>query len=166
MKKQLFSILAVAATLILGFSSCSKDDPATPINLDKTTTAYVKGYLSYQPDLTASVLNAYPSSSDVVLSATVEYSSLSGLASAGSFEVPTAYDQSTGMYTIEVPASTNATGVKIIFSGFSGTQRQTATTTVKGYWTPSSPVVYQSVTYGQTLVGPTIAYSIVPAPVQ
>ncbi len=167
--KKLFSVFAMAAlALSFGLTSCSDEDPAEAWNVDMTANSKITGYVTYQPDLSAATPTAYPKSADVKFVATAKYSDINGrLTTTDAFDLTTSYDESTGMYTINVPASAAGLNVAITFSGFSGSQKPAGGgNSEKGYYTPST-VATQNVKAGQTLVVATnVAYTFKAAPVQ
>ena len=166
MKKQIYSVLAIVA-LFIGLIACVKEDPSSPLVIDTAATAWVKGYVSYQPDLTVTPSDRYPAASDVTITATVTYASASSYAQTGSFAVTATYDVQTGLYTVAVPATNSGTSVTIAFSSFTGSQKVDATTTKKGLFTPGSNIT-ASVVAGQTYssASTNMKYTFVEAPVQ
>ena len=170
MKKILLSMTAVCT--LLCFSACSNKDVATPLKLNTTTTATIKGYVTYQPDNTV-VDRAKPSASNVSITATVANSSLSSYATNGKLTLRTSYDASSGMYTIEVPAPSNGAAIAVTtsVSSFSGPQLQAGTTPatknrVFGYYTPTPATFNTTVSAGQTVLGTRIDYTFAAAPIQ
>ena len=167
MKKQIHFVLAIAVALVVGLTACVKEDPSSPLVIDTTATAWVKGYVSYHPDLTVTPSARYPSASDVTITATVTYASASSYAQSGSFVVTATYDVNTGLYTVAVPATNSGTSVTIAFSSFSGSQKADATTTLRGMFTPAANIT-ATVVAGQTYsaASTNMAYSFVESPVQ
>ena len=167
MKKQLFSILAMAI-LALGLTSCSKDDPAQPVTVDETATATIIGYVSFVPDLTGAAKPAYPAGSNVTITATVPYSSLNGeITTTGNLEIAASYDATTGRYKIDVPATLAATAsVTINVSAFTGDRINAADVREIGVWTPNPTTTTVSVSKGQTFKAANISYTFTAAPVQ
>jgi len=169
MKKMFLSMIAVAMVM----AACSKADVATPLEVDTTVTAYITGYVTYEPNTTATNPTTFVPSNNVVINATVDYADLNGFAASGALPVATSYNASTGMYTISVPAPRNATtptSVSISVSGFAGTQTQfvgggPATTNVSGFYNPATANFTQSVEAGQTVLGSTITFTFQPSPV-
>ena len=165
MKKQLFSILAMAV-LALGLTSCSKDDPAQPVTVDETATATIIGYVSYVPDLSTGK-TAYPAGSDVTVTATVPYSSLNGGIATGNLEIAASYNATTGQYKIDVPATLATTAlVTINVSAFTGDRINGSSVREIGVWTPTPATTTVSVNKGQTFKATNISYSFTLAPVQ
>lgn len=157
MKKQLFSILAVTTALVLGLTSCAKEDTASNLEVDLSRTATIQGKILVNTDETA-VNPRWSAPSTVSLIATVPYSSLNAQAS-GTYVIPKeniSYESSTGIFTIKAPVSVQGTVVTVKFEDFKGEVRQpdgTGTKTVKVIWksqTRASVTVYPGETYNLT----------------
>lgn len=130
MKKQLFSILAVAAALVLSLSNCSNDDPADALEVNIERTATITGTIviqqNQQRDADGKLYYSVPQMTANDIKVTVAYTQL-GYAVAGVYEVPTSnitFDTATGRYTIISPVGPSATDVVITLNDISGTQNQ------------------------------------------
>lgn len=144
MKKQLFSILAVAAALVMGLSSCSKDDPSTPLNIELEKTATIQGTILYNGDVTKALADQKWSAPDAVtIIATLPYANLHTSA-AGTYTIPSdkiSYNKSTGEFTIIAPVGTSATTVTVKVCAFKGTLKKNVNgddKTVDGVWSEST----------------------------
>ena len=137
MKKQLFSILAMAV-LALGLTSCAKDDPATVVEIDHTRTATVQGKILVNTDETITPAR-WSAPSSVNFIATLPYSSLHSGAS-GTYVIPQeniSYNSSTGEFTITAPVGYNGSAVTVKFEDFKGEVRKNVggnQTNVKVIW--------------------------------
>lgn len=166
MKKHLFSVLAVATALILGLSSCAKEDPASPLNADMTQTATIIGYITYEPNLSIPAPNTtvFVPSANVKITATMNYSDIKA-GTTGKFILPTSYDESTGLYKVEVPATNNAAAnVTVSIDSYVGTQIDGANVTKKGTWKPTSPGAV-AVNKGETTRSD-VTFAFTAAPIQ
>jgi len=161
MKKFLYFFCATAMVLSLGLSSCVKEDPARPLEVDLSKTATVQGRILFNTDLTLTepVLTA-PSAANVTITARINYSSIVNGGSGVHIIQNITYNASTGDFTIQVPVSEWGGTVTISINDFTGTQRQqdfsvTPTSTIvrNGRWsgTISSPFVAA----GETVILPT-----------
>ena len=132
MKKQLFSILAVAAALVLSLSSCSKDDPADAVQIKTERTATVSGTIvipqNRKPDADGKYYYAVPQMTASDITATVTYAELmADTTLTGTYTVPAeniTFDAATGKYTVTTTVSHTETELVITLNDINGTQNQ------------------------------------------
>lgn len=164
MKKHLFTVMALAATLTLGLTSCTKEDPASPLVIDMQKTATVEGTLLVNPDITkAPADQKYDALKDVQIVAYVKYSTLNPNASTGSYTVKATYTSSTGKFSVVVPATEDGVTVTFAVSDVAGEQKQVVgpdNVTIVGTWSFNIPS--QSLKAGQKKVIPFVAGSFAP----
>ncbi|MDR1667206.1 MAG: hypothetical protein LBS03_05900 [Bacteroidales bacterium] len=106
-KVSFYAVTAIA--VVMGFSSCSNDDPAEPLNVNWNQTATVHGKVLIQDNFEPSGTPKWTTSSAVKFVATVPYSQLAPGAS-GTYTVPSdkiTYNATSGEVTVEVPVSKN-----------------------------------------------------------
>ena len=142
--KKLFSFCAVTITVLsLGLSSCTKEDPAKPLEVDWNRTGTVEGTILYVNDETTTP-KKYAAPSSLEISATIPYSDLNSGAS-GTYSIPKSnitYTGSTGKFSVKVPVGVNGADVTIRVSSFTGTRREDdggTSVTVNGIWSLTSP---------------------------
>jgi hypothetical protein len=130
------SFLAVTAiAVMMGFSSCSNDDPAQPLNVDWNQTATVHGKLLIQNDF----FDASPkwaTASDVKFVATVAYDELASGAT-GTYTVPSdkiTYDGRTGEVTVVFPVSRLGTQLSLKLLDFTGSVKIADGKTIDVIW--------------------------------
>jgi hypothetical protein len=141
MKKTIFSVMALAA-IVIGSASCSKEDPAQPLNQFDTLTnensATVEGVLLINPNTTLAYADQkYAALANAQVKVTVSNQSLYGGAASGDWATFVATN-STGAFTVKVPATVGGVTVRFAVSATKGTQKRAVGTddkTVDGYWT-------------------------------
>lgn len=129
MKRKIFSTLALAAlaTSVL-FTSCKKEDPATPVTTPNVMakTAKIVGYVLMQDDLTATKPTySSPKNADFKMIVTVPYSDLISGDVSGKVWSTTSVDEyipSTGKFTVTVPVGFGETNVSLTLNDFTGTR--------------------------------------------
>ncbi|MDR2037197.1 MAG: hypothetical protein LBQ60_04670 [Bacteroidales bacterium] len=124
--KKVFSLLAMAAIVLsVGLSSCAKEDTADSLNVDLNRTATIKGKILINEDETKTE-PTWSAPREVVISATVPYTSLNGNAAGGTYVIPSSnisYTASTGEFTITAPVGVSGSVVSVKLSQFTGSVR-------------------------------------------
>jgi hypothetical protein len=158
MKKNIFSVLALAAVVIS--ASCAKnEDPAQPVDYTAPEMqATIQGKLLIIPDTTAPVENRwYSALSDVTIIASVSYASLSGDNNAKGAFSTTAKTNEKGEYSLTIPATASGVDVEFAVNDKEGTQKQftdiSITGDVLGIWSFTIPP-QSDVKAGQVVIIP------------
>ncbi|MDR1417228.1 MAG: hypothetical protein LBJ57_07425 [Prevotellaceae bacterium] len=159
-KKYLLSMLAFGAILIS--ASCTKEDPAKPIDPSSYTAAAEKqatisGKLLIVSNISESQASwIYSALPGITIMATVSYSSLGFDDMEGAFAVST-QTNSNGEFTLKVPATTSGVRVSLTVNDTKGTQRQSigAAGMISGKW--SFSFSDQSVRSGQEVIIPAVS---------
>ncbi|MDR0713569.1 MAG: hypothetical protein LBF89_04830 [Bacteroidales bacterium] len=137
------SFLAVTAIVVtIGFSSCSNDDPAQPLNVDWNQTATVYGKVLIVDDFT-NTPRKWTTADKVNIVATVAYSSLNPQAS-GTYQIPSdkiTYTPSTGEVQVVAPVGRNGTQVNLKLLNFKGSVKLSGGT-IDVIWQGSTRTVY------------------------
>lgn len=125
MKKQLKNVF-VTAMLAVGllFSSCAKEDPAIPLNVNMDQTATIHGKILVNKN-EAATTQTWSAPDDFNVIATVPYSSLNSSA-IGDYVIPSeniSYNKSAGEFTIKAPVGIEGSNVTVKFSDFKGSVR-------------------------------------------
>lgn len=141
MRKHLLSILAVV--MVLGLTSCGKEDTATDLNVDLNRVATVQGKILINTDETISPAR-WSAPTSVKLIATVPYSSLNSGAS-GTYVIPQENINygSDGTFTITAPVGVEGTAVTVKFEDFKGEVRVadgTGSKSIKVIWKSQTTV--------------------------
>ena len=136
MKKVISFFAATTFMLSIGLSSCVKEDPAKPIEIDWTKTGTVTGKLLYvnDPDAANPVYKA-PSGNDIEIYATILYSAIApGMGLSGSYVIPKEkISYKSGDYSIETPVGNTGGVVTVRVSSFFGSKKESGNI-YEGYW--------------------------------
>ncbi len=133
MKKFFKSVAVVFAALSLGLTSCSTEDPASPLTVNVDQTAEIQGTVLMRQNLKPNSKDkiTFDAPQELNLRVTVAYKDLSGNSSAsGNYVVSKdniSYNKNTGKYSIKVPVSQDGCDVKIGIADFYGTQNTQST---------------------------------------
>ncbi|RYZ46124.1 MAG: hypothetical protein EOP49_23900 [Sphingobacteriales bacterium] len=100
-------------------ASCSKEDPAMPLEINAEQTATINGKILINKDEnTATPKWAAPANVQII--ATVPYSELNSSAS-GTYAIKTvSYNATTGEFSIVAPVSANGSVITVKFADFKG----------------------------------------------
>ena len=147
MKKVVNLFVAAAMGLPLVFSSCAKEDPAKPLEVNWNRTAVLKGTLLINADITKDRADQKLSAPSITRDAffvSIPYSSLNSEAE-GDYILPKDKIEykTNGEFTITAPVGVSATKVTVRVSDFSGTLKKTISGTDKTIdviWKPSKIV--------------------------
>ena len=152
--KRVFSFFAATTFLLsIGLSSCVKEDPAKPMEINWNKTGVVTGKLLYVNDM--SVANPEykaPPQKDIEILATIPYNAIvSGV--TGTYVIPKEkISYQSGEFTIETPVGDAGGTVTIRVSSFYGSKKVNATTTQEGIWYISNAFNVVNVLPGQTTI--------------
>ena len=136
MKKVISFFAATTFMLSIGLSSCVKEDPAKPIEIDWTKTGTVTGKLLFVNDLNdPNPKYKAPSDSDIEIYATILYSAIApGMGLSGSYVIPKEkITYKSGDFSIETPVGNTGGVVTVRVSSFPGTLK-VGGNTLEGYW--------------------------------
>jgi hypothetical protein len=150
MKKSLFMIGAIVFGAIV-FTSCEKEEKATPLTIDLSKTASMKGYLFAELDKTAAGTEAAPAGTKVygyITNADILNSSANGL------WADTVAVQADGSYTFNFPIGLTNSTLNIVPLAFEANQKQGF-----GSYAAEVPGIY---TYSTTTVVSTNAGGDIP----
>lgn len=117
-KVSIFALIALGG-LSMGMASCSKEDPATPLEINAEQTATINGKILINKDEnTATPKWAAPANVQII--ATVPYSELNSSAS-GTYTIKNVtYNATTGEFAIVAPVSANGSVITVKFADFKG----------------------------------------------
>lgn len=117
-KVSIFALIALGG-LSMGMASCSKEDPATPLEINAEQTATINGKILINKDEnTATPKWAAPANVQII--ATVPYSQLNSSAS-GTYTIKNvSYNATTGEFAIVAPVSANGSVITVKFADFKG----------------------------------------------
>lgn len=140
MKKNLFMIGAIVFGAIV-FTSCEKEEKASPLNIDLSKTASMKGYLFAELDKTAAGTEVVPAGTKVygyITNSDILDNSANGL------WADTVTVQADGSYTFNYPIGLTNSTLNIVPLAFEASQKQgfgSYATEIPGIYTSSSTSV-------------------------
>ncbi len=110
MKKYLLNLfVATVVACGLSFTSCSSDDPASPLEVDLNKTATISGTILVNANVAEEDAEdiKWSAPASITITASVDYSELNTQATSGSYRVNGTYSSSTGKFEIRVPVGAN-----------------------------------------------------------
>lgn len=117
-KVSIFALIALGG-LSIGMTSCSKEDPATPLEINAAQTATVKGKILINTDEnTATPKWAAPGNVQII--ATVPYADLNSSATGTYMIKDVNFNAMTGEFSIVAPVSANGSVITVKFADFKG----------------------------------------------
>ena len=120
MKHLRLSMSLLAGLMILFFSSCDKEKEASPLSVDLSKKATIKGYVFAELDMTSAGMEKAPAGTKILV--TVDYSYLNSSVN-GSWKDTTMVDNN-GQFSVQVPADDNGVNAEIYAIPFEYNQVQ------------------------------------------
>lgn len=160
--KKLNAIFTLAVCLsAFALTSCDKDKTASPLTIDLTKKAVIKGYVYADLDLTTPGLEKAPAGTQIII--TVSNDDLDGTTTdmfwkkVRANETPGVYSatftvDSDGKINAEIPVGNSETQVYILPVTFEAQQKQSDTESVLKYFTPEDDYSYEYLIPNQSKV--------------
>ncbi len=117
-KVSIFALIALGG-LSLGMSSCSKEDPAMPLEINAAQTATINGKILINTD-EDTVAPKWAAPGNVQVIATVPYAELNSSASGTYTIKDVTFNAATGEFSIVAPVSANGSAITVKFADFKG----------------------------------------------
>jgi hypothetical protein len=128
MRKLSLSLMTVLFSIALVFTGCAKDETASPVNVNMSKTATLKGYVNAQLDASSVKLER---KANAQIKISVAYSALTNSSDQAGDWTKTVETDADGIFTVEVP--TTDAGVTVYYDpiSFEATVPQTDPTPAK-----------------------------------
>ncbi len=117
-KVSIFALIALGS-LSIGVTSCSKEDPAKALEINKEQTATIHGKILINKNESDSIPK-WSSAENVQIIASVPYAELNSAASGTYLIKDVTYNAATGEFTIVAPVSANGSAINVKFADFKG----------------------------------------------
>lgn len=117
-KVSIFALIALGS-LSIGVTSCSKEDPAKALEINKEQTATIHGKILINKNESDS-LPKWSSAENVQVIASVPYAELNSDATGTYLIKDVTYNAATGEFTIVAPVSANGSSINVKFADFKG----------------------------------------------